>query len=103
MAEVTKLQAEAEKVKAMLKAPPRPAQPIVCDAEETAVVGNAFKSFAKTPNLIVKRVVRNDNEAQYRIYKDMREMIKEQNGGDPNEVWLFNGNDSVQENIKTAS
>jgi hypothetical protein len=87
-------------MKAMLKAPPRPAQQIVCDAEETAVVGNAFKIFAKTPNLIVKRVVRNDNEAQYRIYKAEREMIKEQNGGDPNEVWLFNGNDSVQENIK---
>jgi hypothetical protein len=84
------------------KLPPRPAQQIVCDAEETAVVGNAFKIFAKTPGLVVKRVVRNDNEAQYRIYKDMREMIKEQNGGDPNEVWLFNGNDSMQENIKNG-
>ncbi|KOO35677.1 hypothetical protein Ctob_013874 [Chrysochromulina tobinii] len=29
-------------------------------------------------------------------------MIKEQNGGDPNEVWLFNGNDSMQENIKNG-
>jgi len=74
----------------------------VCDAEETAVVGNAFKIFAKTPDLVVKRVVRNDNEAQYRIYEAEREMIKEQNGGDPNEVWLFNGNDSVQENIKNG-
>lgn len=96
------MQAEAEKMKAMLKAPPRPAQQIVCDAEETAVVGNAFKIFAKNPNLVVKRVVRNDNQAQYRIYKAEREWIKEQNGGDPNEVWLFNGNDSIQENIKNG-
>ena len=79
---------------------PRPAQQIVCDAEETAVVGNAFKSFARTPNLVVKRVVRNDNEIQYRRYEAERNLIKAQNNGDPNEVWLFNGNDSIQENIK---
>jgi hypothetical protein len=81
------------------KVPLRPAQQIVCDAEETAVVGNAFKSFARTPNLVVKRVVRNDNEAQYRMYEAARDLIKTQNNGDPNEVWLFNGNDSIQENI----
>jgi hypothetical protein len=82
------------------KVPPRPAQQIVCDAEETAVVGNAFKSFARTPNLVVKRVVRNDNVIQYRRYEAERDLIKAQNNGDPNEVWLFNGNDSIQENIK---
>ena len=82
--------------------PPRPAQQIVCDAEETAVVGNAFKIFAKTPDLVVKRVVRNDNEAQYRIYQAERDFIGTQNNGDPNEVWLFNGNDSVQENMRNG-
>jgi len=96
-----RLQRSHEKFPAARR-PPRPAQQIVCDAEETAVVGNAFKIFAKTPDLVVKRVVRNDNEAQYRIYEAEREMIKEQNGGDPNEVWLFNGNDSIQENIKSG-
>jgi hypothetical protein len=33
-------------------------------------------------------------------FKAFLDKLKEQNGGDPNEVWLFNGNDSIQENIK---
>ena len=74
----------------------------VCDAKETAVVGNAFKIFAKTPGLVVKRVVRNDNETQYKIYEAERDQIMRLNDGNPNEVWLFNGNDSVFENMKNG-
>ena len=77
----------------------RPPRRVVCDKDETRVVGEAFRKFANVDGLSVKRVTRNEDEIKYGAYEHLREGVARDNGGSPNEVWLFNGNDSIHDNL----
>ena len=51
------------------------------------------------PDAQVTRVQRNQNPVLYRQYEANRAAVDAKAGGEKHERWLWNGNDSIEENV----
>ena len=73
---------------------------VCCGGAELRAIVGAFQRLM--PGASVEKVLRNDNPKRYETYRAQRALVKSQNRGVANEQWLFNGNDSVLENLENG-